>query len=207
MSVLDRLAGALERNDERPNVALAEDLAASGDETAIAELVAALAAGPVAVQNDALKVLYEIGARRPALIAPHLGAFLRLLDSRNNRNVWGALKAIETVAPLKPGEILARLDLVLAAADRSSVIARDAANGILVAVAAAGHRVTALPILLARLAGAAPNQFPTYAEQIGAVIDPPHTPQLVEVVQQRLPGVTGAAKRSRLDKLLRRLAK
>lgn len=207
MEVRDRLARAMGRNDERPNVALAEEIAAQGDESAVAELAEVLASGPAAAQNDAIKVLYEIGERRPALVAPHLGAFLRLLDSRNNRNVWGALKAIETVAPLRPHEILAHLDAVLAAADRSSVIAKDATNGILVAIAATGHRMNALPILLRRLAGAAPNQFPTYAEQIGTVIEPPYLDQLVEIVERRLPKVAGRAKQARLEKLLRRLAK
>ena len=55
MSVLGRLASALGRNDERPNVQLAETLAASADAAAIAELVAALA-GKAAVANDAIKV-------------------------------------------------------------------------------------------------------------------------------------------------------
>lgn len=207
MSVLDRLASALDRNDERPNVELAEDIAAKGDTAAIAELADALATGSVAEQNDAIKVLYEIGERRPELVAPHQPAFVRLLDSRNNRNVWGALKAIETVAALRPGEVRSDLDTILAAADRSSVIAKDAAIGILVAIAAAGHAVAALPVLLRRLEAAAPNQFPTYAEQIGTVVDTPHLPRLVEIIERRLPGVAGRAKQTRLGKLLRKLAK
>ncbi len=35
MSVLDKLSSALERNDERPNVELAEELAASSDKSVI----------------------------------------------------------------------------------------------------------------------------------------------------------------------------
>lgn len=93
MSTLDRLASALGRSDERPNVELAEELAAKPDNGAVAELVAALS-GPPTVSNDAVKVLYELGARRPELVAPHIEAFLALLGSTNNRNVWGALQAI-----------------------------------------------------------------------------------------------------------------
>ena len=40
MSVRDQLASALGRNDERPNVALAEHLAAAQDHAGIAELAA-----------------------------------------------------------------------------------------------------------------------------------------------------------------------
>ncbi len=38
MSVRERLAGALDRRDEAPNIALAEAIAASGDERQLAEL-------------------------------------------------------------------------------------------------------------------------------------------------------------------------
>lgn len=207
MSVLGRLARAMDRNDERPNVELAEVLAASGDAAAVAELADALAQAPVAVQNDALKVLYEIGARRPELVAPHLDAVLPLLSSRNNRNVWGALKAIETIAPLRPDTVGAAMNDVLAAADRSSVIAKDAANGILASLIAAGQTKRLLPVALERLSQAAPNQFPTYAEQIGAVINAAHSARLIEIIENRLPRVAGTAKQTRLRKLLLRLAK
>ena len=51
MSVLGRLAGAHGRNDERPNVELAETIAAKGDKAAVAELAGALTAGHHALQN------------------------------------------------------------------------------------------------------------------------------------------------------------
>ena len=207
MPVLDRLASALGRNDERPNVELAVELAASKDRAAIAELAEALSGGPVATANDAIKVLYEIGERNPELVAPHLETFVALLQSRNNRNVWGALKAIETVAAQQPNETRRHLEAILAAADRGSVIAKDAANGILVALAANGHAKEALPVLLDRLAGAAPNQFPTYAEQIATVATGAHRERLAAIVRTRLPHVAGTAKRVRLEKLLRKLAK
>ena len=138
MSVLGRLASALGRNDERPNVELAEELAAAPDAAAVAELAAALD-GPVAVANDAIKVLNELGARRPELVAMHLPAFLALLSSKNNRNVWGALQAIETITALQPDAVLPELPRIIAAADKGSVIAKDKAVAILVKLAAAGH--------------------------------------------------------------------
>ena len=163
MSVLDKLAGALGRNDERPNVELAEALAAKGDSKAIEELVAALSAGPVAVQNDAIKVLYEIGALKPKLIAGHAEAFIALLGSKNNRNVWGTLQALESIASEAPTVLAKNLDAIVAAADKGSVIAKDKAVGILSRLALAGH-AKAVPVLLERVRDAAPNQFPMYAE-------------------------------------------
>ena len=54
MSVLDKLASALERNDERPNVELAAALVAKPDKKAIAVLADALSTGSIAIQNDAI---------------------------------------------------------------------------------------------------------------------------------------------------------
>lgn len=206
MSVLGRLASALGRNDERPNIELAEALAASADAAAAAELVAALA-GPIAVASDAIKVLYELGERRPELVAPYAEEFIALLASKNNRMVWGALAAIATVAALRADAVLAALDAILAAADASTVIAKDKANAMLVNLAKAGHAAQVLPILLSRLGDAAPNQFPTYAEQIAAVVDAGHKPKLIEILEARLPGVEGRAKRARVEKLLTKLRK
>lgn len=205
MSVLGKLASALGRNDEQPNVELAEALAAKPDATAVAELAGALATGSTAVSNDAIKVLYELGALKPELVAPHASAFLTLLGGKNNRNVWGALQAIETITALQPDAVLAQLPKIIAAADKGSVIAKDKAVAILVKLAAAGHGVKALPILLERLKDAAPNQFPMYAEQALAVIDAAHRAAFVRLLEARLETIEASAKRARVEKVIRRL--
>ena len=205
MSVLDKLAGALGRNDERPNVELAETLAVNADKTAIRELVAALSASPVPVQNDAIKVLYEIGARDPKLIAPHAPAFFALLKSRNNRNVWGALQAIDSIAGLASKDVAAQLDAILAAADKGSVIAKDKAMSILAQLASGGHAARAVPILLARLKDAAPNQFPMYAEFAAPVIDPAHKAPFRAILETRLAKIPQPAKRKRIERILKTL--
>lgn len=204
MSVLGRLASALGRNDERPNVELAEALAASPDAAAIAELVAALD-GKSAVANDAIKVLYELGERRPELVALYAEEFIAKLTSKNNRMVWGALSAIDTVTALRAEDVVVALDTILAAADAGSVIAKDKANAILVKLATEENAAQVLPILISRLGDAAPNQFPTYAEEIATVIDGDHKAKFIEVLEARLPGVDGSAKRARIEKLLRKL--
>lgn len=205
MSVLDKLSSALGRNDERPNVELAEGLAAKPDAAAVRELVGALSTGSTAVSNDAIKVLYELGARRPELVVPHAGAFLTLLGSRNNRNVWGALQAIESVAQLAPELVLSALPQIIAAADKGSVIAKDKAVQILAKLAAAGHAEVALPVLLERVEAAAPNQFPMYAEAASVVVDAGHRERLRQILDARLGQIDASAKRARVEKILRRL--
>lgn len=206
MNVLDKLASALDRNDERPNVELAEALVAKPDRKAIATLADALSSGSVAVQNDAIKVLYEIGGRAPELVAPHADAFFALLGSKNNRNVWGAMSAIDTIAGVKPKEVAARLKSILAAADKGSVIAKDKAMSTLSKLTQAGE-AKAMPALLDRLQDAAPNQFPMYAEMAASAVPPGHKARLVAILEGRLKSIDAAAKRARVDKVLRKLAK
>jgi hypothetical protein len=179
--VLARLASALGRNDERPNVELAEDLAKTGDKAAIAVLAKTLGEGPLALQNDAIKVLYEIGVLNPGLVAPYADTFLALLESKNNRNVWGALQAIDTIVLEQSAEVLAALPAILAAADKGSVIER--------------------------VAGAAPNQFPMYAELAAPVIDTIHKAQFIAVLEARLKSIDAPAKQKRVEKVLRSLGK
>lgn len=203
MSILNRLASALGRNDERPNVELAEALAAKPDAVAIRELVAALS-GPAAISNDAIKVLYELGARRPDLVAPHVDAFLALLGSKNNRNVWGALQAIEAVTQVVPNAVAAALPAIIAAADTGSVIAKDKAVQILAKLVAAGHP-EAQPVLLDRVDAAAPNQFPMYAEAASLAVDAAHRERLAQILEARLMRMQASAKRVRVERSLRRV--
>jgi len=206
MSVLDKLASALERNDERPNVELAEALVAKPDKKAIAVLADALSTGSIAIQNDAIKVLYEIGEHAPELVVPHAEAFLALLKSKNNRNVWGAMSAIDTIALVKSKEVAAHLKDILAAADKGSVIAKDKAMSTLAKLAQAGE-AKAMPALLERLADAAPNQFPMYAELAASALTPAHKSRLVAILETRLKTINAAAKKARVEKVLRKLAK
>jgi hypothetical protein len=158
------------------------------------------------VQNDAIKVLYEIGERAPELVAPHAEAFFALLKSRNNRNVWGAMSAIDTIAEVKAKEVAAHLKDTLAAADKGSVIAKDKAMSTLAKLAQAGE-AKAMPALLERLADAAPNQFPMYAELAATAVTPAHRAKLVGILEARLKTIDAAAKKARVEKVLRKLKK
>jgi HEAT repeat protein len=206
MSVLAKLASALQRNDERPNVELAEALAAKSDKKAIAVLAAALSTGTVAVQNDAIKVLYEIGERAPELVAPHADAIFALLGSKNNRNVWGAMSAIDTIAGVKAKQVAAHLDDILHAADKGSVITRDKAMSTLAKLARAGEP-KAMPALLERLEDAPINQFPMYAELAATAATATHKARLTAILQARIETIDAPARRARVEKVLRKLAK
>ncbi|MBB4052529.1 hypothetical protein GGR20_002177 [Devosia subaequoris] len=204
-TIAERLSGAMERRDEAPNIALAEEIAARKDKAAVAELVELVRSGTTRQRNDAMKVLYEIGARDPALIGGHCPVFLEALGSRTNRQVWGAMQALDSVAELRADEIAAELPNIIAAADRGSVIAKDRCTSLLTKLARSGYAEKAVPILVERLKTAAPNQFPTYAEQTASVVTQAEKPGLIETIRQRLNKITQRAKRERMEKLLRKL--
>lgn len=207
-SVAARLACALGRRDERPNVALAELLAAERDTHSIADLVGLLAGSDKAARSDAIKVLYEVGARNPTLIAPHHSAFAALLTSRENRLVWGAMCALDEIARVDPRAILAALPKITEAADRGSVITRDHAVKALVKLAADPRRaVKVMPWLSEQLRTCPVNQLAMYAELVATITSARHAPQTHAVLSARLAGVTQPAKRARIQLVLKRLAR
>jgi hypothetical protein len=208
MSVLDRLAGALDRRDEEPNIELARDLARSGNKEDVAILADALETAPRPVRSNAIKALYELGALRPELIRPHADAFLAAMDSRDNRLAWGALTALDALAESEPALIAANLPGILAAADRGSVIAKDKAVSILATLASREPPVSgAWDHLLDTLRTSALNQTPMYAEAALRAAPANDPAALAAVVRKRLETTHLPAKRARLEKVLKQLAK
>ncbi len=125
MSVLSKLATSLERSDEVPKQRLAIEIAASEDHKAVQELVDNLTNKNKDIQSDCIKVLYEIGAIKPDLIASYVDTFVDLLSHRNNRLVWGAMTALGTVASVDTSMITKYTDKIIEATDKGSVITQD----------------------------------------------------------------------------------
>ena len=102
MSVINKLASSLNRRDEVPNQALAKEIADDNNKKAVQELIDNLSNKSKDIQSDCIKVLYEIGERKPSLIAGFAKNFIELLDNKNNRLQWGAMTAINTIALVNP---------------------------------------------------------------------------------------------------------
>ena len=207
--VLARLATALGRNDERPNVDLAIELARTRDAGSIRSLVEALTEGARPVRHDAIKTLYEIGARAPELIASELKVFVGLLEGKDNRMIWGAMCAIDAIASTDPttvGNVLPKLE---EAARIGSVITRDHYVRALVKLAREkGLRAGALARLIEELVTCPLNQLPMYAElSASAVARTTDTRAVLSVIRKRLPRTPQPAKRRRLEKVISSLEK
>ena len=168
MSTLDRIAYFQGRRDEVPNQELARDLAVREDQAGIREIAEALWHREPNVRSDCLKVLYEIGYRKPELVAPYAGDFLKLLGSRNNRLVWGAMIGLSTVAEIAADEIYPHAAKIQRAMAGGTIITLDAGILALSRLAATGddRRTALLPYLFDFLRNCRPSDVPRHAERV-----------------------------------------
>ncbi len=204
--MLNKIASALHRNDETPNIELAEQLASGEDRAGIEEIVKGLDMDR-ATAGDCIKVLYEIGQRRRELIAPYAEVFLRLLRSRNNRLQWGAMTALGMVTDLNPDPVMAHLDEVVATYKEGSVITVDHSISVfaklICAKKACEQRV--LPILIAHLAGCRAKEIPQHLERMAVCFHPGNAGLFRTAIAARY-GELSKPQRARVDRILKALA-
>jgi hypothetical protein len=203
MSVITKLASSLGRRDEAPNQALAEQTVEKADSRAVAELVDNLANKNKNIQSDCIKVLYEIGYRKPSLIAPYVKVFLALLDERSNRLVWGAMIALDAIASERPKELFGSIRKIAAVADSGSVITRDHAVGILITLSGiTKYAPKAFPLLIEQLKKCPTNQLPMYAENALPIITVKNKDLFVKTLSSRLVEIDKESKRKRIEKVM-----
>ncbi|HUM46151.1 MAG TPA: hypothetical protein PLD84_04430 [Chitinophagales bacterium] len=203
MSVLPQLATSLNRRDEVPNTELAKKIAESHNHAAVKELVSQLYHKDKNIQHDCIKVLYETGERNPSLIAPYFNDFLKLLESRNNRMLWGAMTALDTIALEKPAATDAALLKIEAAASKGSVIARDHAVNIFIKLCTISRYAEhAFNLLILQIQWCPANQLAMYAEKALPLITGKNKRKFVQAVSGRLPIIVKESARKRLKKIL-----
>jgi len=194
MAVLSRIAFYQTRRDEIPNQELARDLVESEDRQGVLEIAQNLWNPIPGVQSDCLKVLYEIGYLKPELVADYAGDFLKLLESRNNRLVWGAMIALSTIAAQRAEMLYPHVAEIQRAMDDGSVITRDNGVKVLAAIAAqnAEYRLTIFPHLLRHLQSCRPKDVPQHAESILQSVDASNRAAFIGILEQRMEDLSGA---------------
>lgn len=206
MNVINKLASSLNRRDEVPNQELAAEIANSNDKKAVKELVENLSNKNSAIQSDCIKVLYEIGTVKPALIAGFADSFISLLNNKNNRLQWGAMTALHAITNEKPGAIYKALAAIIAVADKGSVITNDHCVGILIKLAAIKEYAEgAFSLLLERLKASATNQLPMYSENALPVINDKNKAIFIKTLTSRLADIEKETKRARVEKVIKKL--
>lgn len=208
INVKENLASSLGRRDEEPNIELAQRIVSAKDKAAVKDLVTLLHDKKKDVQNDSIKVLYEVGSLEPVLLKPHLDTFLEQLRSKNNRMVWGAMTAIDAITVIVPQEVYDALPEILDAGEKGSVIAKDHVVGILVKLAGVKNlHDNVTPLLFEQLVNGAHNQFAMYAENVMTVVSAGHREKFVNILEERLPELPKDSQKKRVEKILRKLFK
>ena len=208
MSILDQLASSLGRRDNLPNQALAKQLVKNHDVINIREIVDNLEHQETAVQNDCIKVLYEIGYLDPALIADYWETFLELLESKNNRLVWGGMIALATIASIKADVLYPQRGKITTALGTGSVIVKDNAVKVLATIAGEKevYQQTILPILFAHLKRCGAKDVPQHAESTAIAINASYRNQFVALLESRMEEMSDNQAR-RLGKLIKKVGR
>ena len=196
MAVLARIAHFQNRRNELPNQELARDLAARKDDAGIREIAENLWNKDKGIQADCIKVLYEIGYLQPALIAGFADDFVKLLKSRNNRLVWGAMIALGTVASLKADLIFAHLAEIQKAMNSGSVITVDNCVQVLALTASKGgkYNKAIFPYLMDHLKTCRPKDVAQHSEKsLPAVMDSSNKKEFIAVLETRMEDLSGSA--------------
>lgn len=201
------LASSLGRRDEGPNVELAQRIAKTEDKSAIKELVENLSNNKSDVQADCIKVLYEIGDKKPSLISGFARQFLALLGSKNNRLAWGAMTALDSVTLEEPAAIADNLAKITEIANNGSVITRDHAVSILTKlVSIKKYETKAIPLLIEQLENCPGNQLPMYAEGLPPIVNDGNRSVFIKVLGSRLGGIEKESKRKRVEKVMKKIS-
>lgn len=203
MSVIHRLAHANGRRDELPNKELAGELAQTNNIRDIKVIAENLYNDDKKIQHDCIKVLYEIGYLNPKLIAEYTADFIKLLNHRNNRMVWGAMTALSTVAEIATQDIFAHLASIKKVLQTGSVITVDSAIKTLAIIASShpAYHKKIFPLLLDHLKTCRPKEVPMHAEFISLAVKPQNKTEFNDLLRKRS-GILNHTQQKRIKKLL-----
>ena len=194
MSTLDRIAYYQNVRDEVPNQKLAKELVETGNQTGIREIAENLENKNKNVRSDCLKVLYEIGYLDQGLIAGYANDFLKLLKSKDNRMVWGAMIGLATIADRRSKEIWAQIEAVIHIIENGTVITKVWGMRVLAKVAAADekYKKRIFPFLLEQIRACIPRDVPTHAESLLCAVDRNNKTELLSILEARREELTPA---------------
>jgi len=207
MKAIDLIATSLNRRDDEANQALAVEIIKSKRNDWVKELVENLKNKDKNIQSDCIKVLYEIGERSSAeMIAPYYKEFGEVLNSKNNRLIWGTMTALDMIALINPKGIYDLLPQIISAIDKGSVITIDHGVGILAKLASiADYTDTAFPLLVEQLKKCPAKQLPMYAEKSMIAINAHNQKQFIDLIQSRIPEMDKDSQRVRLNRVLKKI--
>ncbi len=204
--MIEKIAYFLGRNDEEPNIELAVELCEADNSDGIKEVVQGLQNKKEQIANDCIKVLYEVGERKPELIADYVLEFIQLLRSRNNRLVWGGMTALAEITALRPKEVFENKEIIIKAYEDGSVITRDYSISVFARLSKADkvYEKEMFPIILEHLKSCKPKEVGQHAERAFICVNKDNASDFSKVLEERREHLTDAQKK-RVDKLIRQI--
>ncbi|MBS4196836.1 hypothetical protein [Lederbergia citri] len=187
MTIIKKLATQLNRKDEEPNIELAHELVNTSNHDGIKEVIQNLSNKDKKIQQDCIKVAYEIGEIEPELISEYALIFIELLKSRNNRLVWGAMTAISTIAQVSSEIIMEHIETLFSAMKTGSVITIDKGVLTLAKLAAVNdqNNKRIFPFLLTHLETCRPKEIPQHSESTIFAVTDYNKEQFLAVLKKR----------------------
>jgi len=192
--MIELLASGLGRNDEGPNIELAEKISEKCDAAGVAEIVSGLKSKDAGIAADCIKVLYEIGYRRPELISIYAEDFVSLLDSKKNRLIWGGMTALGTIADIVPDEVHKHIDKIKKAYGNGSVITVDNSITVFAKLCSSDKRYMdeLFPFLIKHLRECRTKEVPQHAERMLVCISDGNRDVFLETLRERNKDMTAS---------------
>lgn len=205
-STLRALSSVQGNKNNQNNIELAKTIASAKNKQAIDDLVQGLALNDKKIQSDCIKVLYEIGYIEPALICGHLPVFIALLNTNNNRLIWGSMTAIATITHIAHIEIFKHLTVIMEAIKKGSVITIDSGVIVLAQLNTYEAYFQSTDPLLADLLRRCPiKQLPLYMERSVKSINKQNKEIYANIIQTRMHECEKETQVKRLRKLLKQI--
>ena len=185
--MIDKIAYSLGRNDEIPNIELAILLCENEDKKRIEEIVKGLNSKNNAISNDCIKVIYEIGERKPELISDYVEEFIELLHSKNNRLVWGSMTALVFVSKVNAKSVFEHLEAVKLAYKNGSVITVDNSISVFANLCNANKKYMEIvfPIIINHLHKCRTKEVPQHSERAMICVNKENCQEFVKVLNER----------------------
>jgi len=191
MAYIEKIAYHLERRDEVPNQELAKLLVEKEDRDGLDEIASYLYDKNKSVASDCLKVLYEAGYHKPELVSKYVDDYLKLLKSKNNRMVWGAMIAIWNIAHIEHEKVFEEIERIIHLTETGTLITHVTGIKVMIALSKV-KRVyydRLYPILIAYLKACRPIDFGKRVEDYTEIMNDDNTEDILNIIKERFEGL------------------
>lgn len=202
--LLNRLGYLQTRRDRTPNLDLARDLVARDDMAGIREIAENMWNDNKNIHGDCMNVMYEIAIIDPTLVTQYADDFIKLLNSRHQNMVRGAMFALAEIAKVKPDFTFKHLDAIKKAKEAGSDIFVDKSITALAYTSSANEEYSksVFPYLLTDLLTCHHKEVPEHAERILTAVNENNKYDFIKSLEKRSDELSGSDF-TRLNKIIR----